>query len=150
MESYIVEVNNTEYEVTIRDNNGVKKPSKDQKTVDDVAESRNESSKNNINEHPKDNEGSSSSNSSTVTQNKNFNKKKGIEINSPMTGKILSIKVQKGDIVKKNKVIITLEAMKMETEIVSPVEGKVIEILTSEGSKCKQGETLIIIEDGGS
>ena len=66
------------------------------------------------------------------------------------SGKILSISAQEGDNVNKNEVIMTLEAMKMETEIVSPVSGKISKILVSEGDKCKQGDKLALVEAGGN
>jgi len=149
LESYIVEVNNTEYEVTIRDNNRVKDSTENK----DIKNKNSNLANKDVEETVKEdtlNKNNVEKNKSTLKQNKKLNNVKGVKVNAPMTGKILSIKVQKEDKVEKNEVIITLEAMKMETEIVSPVRGRVIEILTSEGSKCKQEDTLIIIEDGGS
>ena len=147
MESYIVEVNNTEYEVTIRDNKQITN-SKNEKIKSDHSNVTRQDSKENVKENTVDKDKEKSI--STAKHNMNPNNIEGVKVNAPMTGMILSIKVQKDDIVQKNEVIITLEAMKMETEIVTPVQGKIIDILTSEGSTCKQGDTLIIIEDGGS
>jgi biotin carboxyl carrier protein len=62
-----------------------------------------------------------------------------------MTGKILSIKVKKGEQVKAGQVLCILEAMKMENEIAAPKSGTVQEILASEGSSVGEGETLFII-----
>jgi biotin carboxyl carrier protein len=66
-------------------------------------------------------------------------------VTAPMTGKILSIKVKKGEQVKAGKVLCILEAMKMENEITAPKSGTVQEILVSEGSSVSEGEALFII-----
>ncbi len=51
----------------------------------------------------------------------------------PMPGKILDIQVKPGDSVKKNQVIIILEAMKMENSITSDFAGTVNEIFVNVG-----------------
>ncbi|MEM3622559.1 MAG: biotin/lipoyl-containing protein [Candidatus Bathyarchaeia archaeon] len=66
-------------------------------------------------------------------------------VSAPMTGKILSIKVKKGEQVKAGQVLCILEAMKMENEITAPKSGTVQEILISEGSSVSEGEALFII-----
>ncbi|MEM3699995.1 MAG: biotin/lipoyl-containing protein [Candidatus Bathyarchaeia archaeon] len=66
-------------------------------------------------------------------------------VTAPMTGKILSIKVKKGEQVKAGQVLCILEAMKMENEIAAPKSGTIQEILVSEGSSVNEGEALFII-----
>ncbi|MDI6691161.1 MAG: biotin/lipoyl-binding protein [Candidatus Bathyarchaeota archaeon] len=66
-------------------------------------------------------------------------------VTAPMTGKILSIKVKKGEQVKAGQVLCILEAMKMENEIAAPKSGIVQEILVSEGSSVNEGEALFVI-----
>ena len=66
-------------------------------------------------------------------------------VTAPMTGKILSIKVKKGEQVKAGQVLCILEAMKMENEIAAPKSGTVQEILVSEGASVSEGEALFII-----
>ncbi len=66
-------------------------------------------------------------------------------ITAPMTGKIVSIKVGKGEQVKAGQVLCILEAMKMENEIVAPVSGTVREVLVSEGSPVNEGDPLFVI-----
>jgi biotin carboxyl carrier protein len=66
-------------------------------------------------------------------------------ITAPMTGKILSIKVKKGQQVELGQVICILEAMKMENEITAPKAGTVQEVYISEGSSVSEGETLFIV-----
>lgn len=65
---------------------------------------------------------------------------------APMTGKIVSIKVKKGEAVKAGKVLCVLEAMKMENEIVSPKTGVVEEIAVQEGKAVNEGDVLIIVK----
>lgn len=65
---------------------------------------------------------------------------------APMTGKILSVKVKKGDSVKAGQILCILEAMKMENEIAAPKAGTVREVLVSEGASVSEGEPLFIID----
>ncbi|RLI20356.1 acetyl-CoA carboxylase biotin carboxyl carrier protein subunit [Candidatus Bathyarchaeota archaeon] len=67
-------------------------------------------------------------------------------VRAPMTGKIVSVKVNEGDEVKEDQVLCILEAMKMENEISAPKSGKVKEIRVSEGSAVNEGDILLIIE----
>jgi len=64
-------------------------------------------------------------------------------IKSNMQGTILSIKVKKGDKIKKGDVIATVEAMKMEQEIKSETSGEVKDIFVSEGDSVASGDLLI-------
>ncbi|MEM2105974.1 MAG: biotin/lipoyl-containing protein [Candidatus Bathyarchaeia archaeon] len=65
---------------------------------------------------------------------------------APMTGKILSVKVKKGESVKAGQILCVLEAMKMENEITAPKTGTIREVLVSEGSSVSEGEPLFIID----
>ncbi|MGB9740953.1 MAG: biotin/lipoyl-containing protein [Candidatus Bathyarchaeia archaeon] len=64
---------------------------------------------------------------------------------APMTGKILAVKVKKGESVKAGQVLCILEAMKMENEVAAPKAGIIREIYVSEGSSVSEGEPLFII-----
>jgi glutaconyl-CoA decarboxylase len=64
---------------------------------------------------------------------------------APMTGKIVSVKVKKGDVVKQNQVLCVVEAMKMENEIAASKAGTVREVNVSEGSSVSEGETLFVV-----
>ncbi|MBS7621758.1 biotin/lipoyl-binding protein [Candidatus Bathyarchaeota archaeon] len=66
-------------------------------------------------------------------------------VTAPMTGKIISIKVGKGEQVKAGQVLCILEAMKMENEITAPVAGMVREVLVSEGASVSEGDPLFVI-----
>lgn len=65
-----------------------------------------------------------------------------VKINAPMPGKILSVKAQAGQAVKKGDVIMVLEAMKMENEIVAPQDGTVAGINVSAGDSVEAGAVL--------
>jgi acetyl-CoA/propionyl-CoA carboxylase biotin carboxyl carrier protein len=62
-----------------------------------------------------------------------------------MTGKIVSVKVKKGDQVKAGQVLCVVEAMKMENEIASSKAGVVKEVYVSEGSSVSEGEPLFVV-----
>jgi biotin carboxyl carrier protein len=64
---------------------------------------------------------------------------------APMTGKIVSVKVQKGEQVKAGQVLCIIEAMKMENEITALKAGSVQEVNVSEGSSVNEGEVLFVI-----
>jgi len=65
---------------------------------------------------------------------------------APMAGKIIAVRVKKGDAVKVGDVLCTLEAMKMENEITAPKNGMVDEVTAREGQTVNEGEVLIIIK----
>jgi biotin carboxyl carrier protein len=67
------------------------------------------------------------------------------EVAAPMTGKIVSVKVKKGDQVKAGQVLCIIEAMKMENEIAASKPGRIQEANVSEGSSVNEGEVLFII-----
>ena len=66
-------------------------------------------------------------------------------ITAPMTGKIVKVKVRKGDEVKAGQVLCVIEAMKMENEIIAPKAGVVKEVYVSDGSSVSEGEPLLTI-----
>ncbi|MEM2083904.1 MAG: acetyl-CoA carboxylase biotin carboxyl carrier protein subunit [Nitrososphaerota archaeon] len=68
------------------------------------------------------------------------------EINAPVPGKIVSIKCNEGQEVRKGDVLLILETMKMENEIYAPSNGLIKKILVKEGDFIQHGKTMIIIE----
>ena len=64
----------------------------------------------------------------------------------PITGKIISIDVKVGDVVKEGDVICMLESMKMENPILSPVDGTIAEIGVAADQVVKPGEVIAVIE----
>ncbi len=67
------------------------------------------------------------------------------DVSSPMPGKVVSVKVSPGDIVKKGDVLLVVEAMKMENEIHAPIDGEVVEVYVKEGDKINPDECLVKI-----
>ncbi len=65
-----------------------------------------------------------------------------VKVNSPMPGKILSVKASVGQAVKRGEVIMILEAMKMENEIVAPSDGTIASINVNEGASVEAGSVL--------
>lgn len=65
-----------------------------------------------------------------------------VKVESPMPGKILSVKASVGQAVKKGEVIMILEAMKMENEIVAPEDGTVASVNINEGASVEAGTVL--------
>jgi len=68
------------------------------------------------------------------------------KIEFPITGKITSVNVKQGDVVKEGDVLCLLESMKMENPILAPVGGTVTEIKLSVGQVVDAGDTVAIIE----
>ncbi|MDO4218690.1 MAG: biotin/lipoyl-containing protein [Synergistaceae bacterium] len=69
----------------------------------------------------------------------------GVNVEAPMPGKILKIKVEKGDTVTEGQQVLVLEAMKMENEIFTTTSGKVAKICVKEGDNVATGDVLMVI-----
>ncbi len=67
------------------------------------------------------------------------------QLTAPIPGTVISVHKKEGDSVEAGEVLITLEAMKMESELVAPVSGKIKEIKVSNGDSVLEGDLLIII-----
>lgn len=67
-------------------------------------------------------------------------------ISAPMPGKIIAIKTSVGAKVKKDEVILVLEAMKMENEIMAPADGEVFSIFVDKNTTVNAGDKLISIK----
>lgn len=65
---------------------------------------------------------------------------------APIPGTIMDIKVEPGQLVEDEQVVVILEAMKMESEIHSNQRGKVKKIHVSKGSTVAEGDPLIELE----
>ncbi|PJJ28985.1 biotin/lipoyl-containing protein [Lacrimispora celerecrescens] len=66
----------------------------------------------------------------------------GLKVAAPMPGKILGLKVNPGQAVKRGDVLVLLEAMKMENEIVAPSDGTVASVNVAVGDSVEAGATL--------
>jgi biotin carboxyl carrier protein len=65
------------------------------------------------------------------------------QVNSPMPGNILDIKVTAGQVVTKGQTLVILEAMKMENEIPAPADGTVAGIHVAKGESVDTGALLV-------
>lgn len=70
----------------------------------------------------------------------------GHVISAPMPGRVISIKVKEGDVVKCNQEMLVLEAMKMENSILSDYPGTIKQILVSEGEAVAADAPLFELE----
>ncbi|MDG6220062.1 MAG: biotin/lipoyl-binding protein [Candidatus Thermoplasmatota archaeon] len=68
------------------------------------------------------------------------------DLNSPITGKVVAIKVKEGDKVSEKQTLMILEAMKMEYQIKAPYSGLVKKILFEEGKPVDIGALLIDLQ----
>jgi biotin carboxyl carrier protein len=59
-----------------------------------------------------------------------------------MPGKILAVKANAGQAVKKGDVLMVLEAMKMENDIVAPQDGTVATVNVAVGDSVEAGAAL--------
>ena len=71
----------------------------------------------------------------------------GQELKSGMPGKIIEIFVKEGDIVKANKPLMIMEAMKMENEMRASRDVKIKEIKVRQGDSVESGAVLIKFEE---
>ncbi len=65
------------------------------------------------------------------------------EIRSPMTGRLVSVKVKEGDKVDKDQPLAVIEAMKMEIILTSPKPAKVSKIFVDEGELINKDDIII-------
>ena len=67
-------------------------------------------------------------------------------VNSPMAGKIASVKVTVNLKIEKGQSLMVLEAMKIQNEIASPKTGTVKELYVKHGDLVKAGDKLCLID----
>ncbi len=65
------------------------------------------------------------------------------EVGAPLQGNLGNILVKKGDKVKTNQPLFTIEAMKMESTVVSPVAGTIKKIYLKEKTLVEQGDAVL-------
>ena len=66
---------------------------------------------------------------------------------APMPGKLHSVHVGVGDLVRAGQVLMVLEAMKMEHAISAPREGVVERVCYAEDAQVAEGAELLVFED---
>ena len=69
-----------------------------------------------------------------------------VQINAPMVGKVVSVDVKAGDQVKKNDVVVTLEAMKMQIKVYALSDGEVTEVNVSAGDVVNTDTVLVALK----
>lgn len=69
------------------------------------------------------------------------------EVGATLSGSVVKILVNPGQMVSKGDPVIVTEAMKMETTITSPIDGVIGEVLVREGSRIESGDCLLVVED---
>lgn len=70
-----------------------------------------------------------------------------MELKAGMPGKIIEIFVKPGEVIKANKPLLIMEAMKMENEMRSTAEVKVKDICVKQGDSVESGQILIKFEE---
>lgn len=68
------------------------------------------------------------------------------EVGASMQGQVLEVLVDKGDEVEQGDVLITSEAMKMETNITAPVDGTIDRITVAPGDSVDSGDLVAVID----
>ena len=64
---------------------------------------------------------------------------------APIAGKVVDIKVNVGDTVKKGQTVAIIEAMKLENEIQSQFDGKVVDLKVTKGASVNNKDVLIVL-----
>ncbi|MDB9897716.1 biotin/lipoyl-binding protein [Gammaproteobacteria bacterium] len=65
---------------------------------------------------------------------------------APMPGKVIEVRVKKGDKVKAGDILIIIEAMKMEHSIKATENGKVTKLMVSLNQQVDNGATLLVLD----
>jgi pyruvate carboxylase subunit B len=65
---------------------------------------------------------------------------------APLQGMVLDVKCKEGDKVKKDDVVVVLEAMKMQTEVHAEKDGEVSKFYTFKGETVGNGEVLLVVQ----
>jgi len=69
-----------------------------------------------------------------------------VDVAAHITGTVWEIRVNVGDEVQEEQVLVVLESMKMEMPVESPAAGKVASILVEKGQAVEEGEVLVRLE----
>ena len=70
-----------------------------------------------------------------------------IDIRSDVTGVVLSIDVEVGQIAEEDDPVVTLESMKMHIPVAAPAAGKIVEVLAPEqGEVVNEGAVVARLE----
>ena len=67
------------------------------------------------------------------------------QIESPLTGRVLSVLVAEGDAVTPGMSLLLIESMKMEIPLEAEVSGTVARVLVAEGDEVAEGQSVIAL-----
>jgi biotin carboxyl carrier protein len=81
-----------------------------------------------------------------LTGTKRIKKKEEGTLSSPISGKVVSVKVKNGDSVKKGEVLMVIEAMKMEYLIRAPYNGNVKKVNFNEKDQVEIGQITVEVD----
>lgn len=68
------------------------------------------------------------------------------DVVAQITGTVWEIKVDVGDEVAEEQVLVVLESMKMEMPVESPAPGRVASIAVEKGQAVEEGEVLLTLD----
>ncbi len=68
------------------------------------------------------------------------------QVGASMKGSVLAVHVAVGDAVEKGQVLLTTEAMKMETNVTAPRDGTVGHLEVAEGDQVDAGDLVVVLE----
>ena len=69
-----------------------------------------------------------------------------VVVEAPIPGRVVSVNVERGEVVAVGDVLLVLEAMKMQNEIRSPSRGRVAELLVGEGGRVSSRDPLLVLD----
>lgn len=69
-----------------------------------------------------------------------------LSVTAHITGTVWEIRVNVGDDVEDEQVVVVLESMKMEMPVEAPSAGKVTSIAVEKGQAVEEGEVLLVLE----
>jgi pyruvate carboxylase len=72
------------------------------------------------------------------------------EVGAPMPGTVATVNVLSGHVVARGDVLVTIEAMKMETSVRAERDGVVAEVVTKPGQAVDAKDLLLVLEDAAS
>lgn len=67
-------------------------------------------------------------------------------LRSPVTGIVIKVNAEPGQVVKANDLVVVLEAMKMETNVTAQNAGKVKSVRVAQGDSVKVGQVIVEFE----
>lgn len=69
------------------------------------------------------------------------------EVQAPMPGKVLDVRVKDGQGVSKGETLVILEAMKMEQALAAPRDGVVEAVKAATGDQVAEGDVLVVLAE---